>query len=244
MSNIEFSFSNEIHEQQTEDHTETFTRYRQERDRSDEMDQLPWDGPRVLAARDLLFSEGEARTHSAFKLESGAICCVRRFAGERCEVIEFAVAGDIVGFGPLDTYMWNAEAVVETRLRALTEGETLDIEAVPEKARLRLRGLANREFTTLRDNTVEAGCGAAALGRVSAMVLALAVINAREGRDPLVIGDDLGCGMIADALGYSVEELSTHLVELSRRGLITAGSAHELRLTDLAALEQLIQSGA
>ena len=65
--------------------------------------------------------------------------------------------------------------------------------------------------------------------------------NRYEGRDPAVILDCFSSGFVADLLGLSVSDLADTLVELKHRGLVEAqGSA--LRLSDLSALEKLIES--
>jgi CRP-like cAMP-binding protein len=77
--------------------------------------------------------------------------------------------------------------------------------------------------------------------RVAALLSAISRNNHYEGRDPAVIPDCFSSGFVADLLGLSVSRLSDALVELKRRGFIQAeGSA--LRLTDLPALERLVES--
>jgi hypothetical protein len=63
--------------------------------------------------------------------------------------------------------------------------------------------------------------------------------NAQEGRDPRSIMDSFKCGVIADYLAMSPDELAGILVELEERGLVTCDASGVLRLTDLAALEAL-----
>ncbi len=77
--------------------------------------------------------------------------------------------------------------------------------------------------------------------RVAALLSSISHNNHYEGRDPAVIPDCFSSGFVADLLGLSVSDLSDALVELKRRGLLQAeGSA--LRLTDLQALEGLVES--
>ena len=77
--------------------------------------------------------------------------------------------------------------------------------------------------------------------RVAALLSAISHNNRYEGRDPAVIPDCFTSGFVADLLGLRVDDLADALVELKHRGLIQEqGSA--VRLTDLPALEKLIES--
>jgi hypothetical protein len=77
--------------------------------------------------------------------------------------------------------------------------------------------------------------------RVAALLSSISRNNRYEGRDPAVIPDCFSSGFVADLLGLGVADLADALVELERRRLVQAeGSA--LRLTDLPALEKLIES--
>jgi hypothetical protein len=77
--------------------------------------------------------------------------------------------------------------------------------------------------------------------RVAALLSSISSNNRYEGRDPAVILDCFSSGFVADLLGLRVADLVDALVELERRRLVQAeGSA--LRLTDLPALEKLIES--
>ena len=77
--------------------------------------------------------------------------------------------------------------------------------------------------------------------RVAALLSAISRNNRYEGRDPAVIPDCFSSGFVADLLGLSVSHLADALVELKHRGLLQEqGSA--LRLTDLSALESLVES--
>ena len=77
--------------------------------------------------------------------------------------------------------------------------------------------------------------------RVAALLSAISHNNRYEGRDPAVIPDCFTSGFVADLLGLRVDDLTDALVELKQQGLVQEqGSA--VRLTDLPALERLIES--
>jgi Crp-like helix-turn-helix domain len=77
--------------------------------------------------------------------------------------------------------------------------------------------------------------------RVAALLSSISHNNRYEGRDPAVILDCFSSGFVADLLGLRVDDLADALVDLKHRGLVQEeGSA--IRLTDLPALERLIES--
>ena len=77
--------------------------------------------------------------------------------------------------------------------------------------------------------------------RVAALLSSISHNNHCEGRDPAIIPDCLRSGFVADLLGLRVDDLVDALVDLKHRGLEQKhGSA--VRLTDLPALERLIES--
>ena len=192
---------------------------------------------RTLAPHALLFEAGRPRTR-VFRIETGAVCSFRLFPDGRREVIEFAVAGDIVGLGGLDRHMWSAEAVTETRITCLPASVQDELVARDPAIRARLVRAIDRQLVVLRREMVDAGAKSP-LVRVAAYLLAISGINASEGRDREFIGDDLQCGEVADLLGFDIDELAGHLSELVRRSLLAFCPPHGLRLLDVQALEQL-----
>ena len=100
----------------------------------------------------------------------------------------------------------------------------------------------HREFDKLRDEAVESGRGKP-LVRIAAYLLAISSINQQEGRPVDIVGDDFECGFVAECLGFEIDELAMHLVELSRRGLIELCPLRGLRLRDLDGLVKLGETG-
>jgi CRP-like cAMP-binding protein len=77
--------------------------------------------------------------------------------------------------------------------------------------------------------------------RVAALLSSISRNNRYEGRDPAIIPDCFSSGFVADLLGLRVDELADALLELKRQSLVQAEGL-ALRLTDLPALEKLIES--
>ena len=76
------------------------------------------------------------------------------------------------------------------------------------------------------------------VARIAALFVTLARYNVYEGRDPGLITDSLSCGVVADYLNMSVDELARLLLDLEKRGLVEARGSG-LQLTNLSALERL-----
>jgi hypothetical protein len=80
------------------------------------------------------------------------------------------------------------------------------------------------------------------LQRLAALLACISHNNSYEGRDPQLIQESLTCGFIADLLGLKVSELAKLLAALERQGLVAAAEGGVLRLTDIRALEKLVDA--
>lgn len=200
--------------------------------------ELPPQGTlRSLAVGEILFEAGQPRCR-VYRIQSGAICSFRLRPDGRREVVGFSVAGDLVGLGGLDSHMWSAEAISETRVWCFPPFAADDLVGLDPAIRARLAHAIECELTILRSQQVEAGRHQP-LERVASFLVALAQASAREGGEAGLVSDDLQCGFVTEALGLGIDELSGHLAELARRGLVAFCPPHGLRLTDIYALERL-----
>jgi CRP/FNR family transcriptional regulator, anaerobic regulatory protein len=197
---------------------------------------------RCIAAKEVLFRAGDART-SFYRVETGAVCLYEpRWHDER-SVIDFAFPGDFVGLGFLETQSCSASAVCECQVSCLPLAQLTSAIAGNASAQQKLQIAMEREFELLRTTIVARG-RQFPLERVAAFLLALSRNNASEGRDPNVIGDSMECGIAADYLGLSVDDLSALLIELRERGLIGPSPPNGLRILDNKALEELANGRA
>ena len=98
------------------------------------------------------------------------------------------------------------------------------------------------ELASRRTELVEAGRHYP-LERVASFLVFLAHDNGHCGRDASVIADDLRCGVVADLLHLSVDDLEGHLVSLQQLGLIRATETGALKLLDIGQLELLADGG-
>jgi len=195
----------------------------------------------ALATSEILFRPGDLKTHF-YRVESGVVCVYQSpWQGHRATV-EFCFPGDLVGLGFLERHSSTARAAVDTVVSCLPLHAMNDIIACDPLASARLARAVEKEFDSVR--TQHMTLPLAPIERVAALLIALSRANSQEGRDPSNITDSLKCGVIADYLAMSVDELAGILVELEKRGLIERWPSGVLRLTDMEALDRLADGAA
>lgn len=196
---------------------------------------------RALAAGEVLFRQGDLRSH-VYRVETGAICLYKYRPDGTQDVIEFAFPGDLIGLGYLDSHVSGAQATMETQLSCLPRSA---LEPTLERTpglRSRLTAAIEREVAFLKEALVFGG-RAKPLERVAALFVTLSRCNTYEGRDPSLITDSLTCGVVAGYLNMSVDFLARQLAELEALGLIAACPGG-LRLANLNGLEKLADTSA
>ena len=197
------------------------------------------DGIRSLAAGEMLFREGEPRSH-VYRVEKGSICLFKARADGSQDVIEFAFPGDLVGLGYLDNHVSGAQATMETSLSCLPRS-ALEPSIENPVTKSRLTAAIDREVAFLKETNARAG-RSKPLERIAALFVTLARCNAYEGRDPSILTDSLSCGVVAGYLDMSVDDLAHWLTELEALNLVEA-APKGLRLKNLDELERLADAG-
>jgi len=200
----------------------------------------PVDGDsRVLTTGEILFREGEPRTH-IYRVEKGAVCLFKHRPDGSRAVIEFAFPGDVVGLGYVDHHLSGAQATMDT---LLTSTPRAIAEAEPAAAPVGVNGLSAtiaREVAFLNEAQRRATI-AKPLGRIAALFVTLSRCNAYEGRDPTILTDSVSCGVVAGYLNMSVDDLAHWLSDLASRRLVEPCD-RGLRLSNLAELERLAEA--
>jgi CRP/FNR family transcriptional regulator len=191
---------------------------------------------RTIRPSEFLFRPGDLRTH-VFRIESGAIWLYESGRTDRKSVVEFLFPGDFVGLGFLEKHCLNARALLDTSVTCLTLDAAAEVIRNNAKAKAKLAAAVEREFEIRREELRGAG-QRQPVERVAALLVTSARTNVQQGRAPDLIEDSWRCGVIADLLRLSLDELTAILIELERRGLIKA-TVEGLRLCDIAALEAL-----
>ena len=190
---------------------------------------------RLLAPNEFLFRTGEAKT-CFYRVNSGAVCLYEQNRPKH-PAIDFAFPGDFVGLGFLETHACCARAVTSTKVTCLPLEALASAIHDDYTAQAKLDDAIEREFEYRRAAIVEAG-RRVSLERLAAFLVSLSRTNAREGRDPAVIGESCPSVFAAGYLGLGIEDLTALLLELEHRRLIEPYSGG-VRLKDIDALEEL-----
>jgi CRP/FNR family transcriptional regulator, anaerobic regulatory protein len=190
-----------------------------------------------LARNGILFEAGDPKTQ-VFRVETGALCIYRTRPDLTLEVIEHALAGDLVGMGFLQRHAANARATLETTVRCF------DLDAVDQLIendahnKTRYDDAVAREFAFRREHLVSSARDRPIV-RLAAFLVAVSHRSREEGGDYTLIDDSVDCGGIAGFLGLSVDLLMLALMQLEMRGLVETAPFHGLRLKDIPALEAI-----
>lgn len=196
----------------------------------------PAPAPQRIASNAFVFKAGAPRTH-LYRVESGAVCLYQAGSSDGGSVIEFCFPGDYLGLGFLDKQHLNARALLESTVTAFPIDALPDLVKNDPRAQAKLGLSVEREFEARRDELVAAG-QRQPIERVAALLVTSARTNVQQGRPAEIIKDSWKCGLIAELLQLTLDDLTDILVELQRRGLI-APAGPDLRLTDLPALEAM-----
>jgi CRP/FNR family transcriptional regulator len=197
---------------------------------------------RTLERNELLFEMGDLKTN-LYRIETGALCIYVAHPDGAREIIEFALAGDLVGMGFLERHATNARAVIDTKVSCLALDEIDHLTAGDARAKSRFDDAVEREFAFRRDHVSNEG-RVRPLVQLAAFLIAVSRQNEDEGRDPTIIDDTLECAVVAGYLGLSVESLESVLVELEELGLVQPAPRHGLRIADMERLEALADEDA
>ena len=196
----------------------------------------PVDAPVRVVRDQVLFRRGDPKTH-LYLIEAGTIALYATDVDGAHNVVEFAFAGDTVGFGFLENHIHSAQAVGEARVRCVPLTALDQILRHDKRAMHRYAEALQREFAFRRQEVLSGD--RKPVSRVAALLLVLSRRNTEEGRDPRVIGDTLDCGTAAGYLGLDLETLGRTLVELEKAGAVERCPPHSLRLTDQTRLASL-----
>lgn len=202
---------------------------------------------RTLARDELLFATGDLKT-KVYRVEAGALCISFTRRDGTTEIVEYALAGDLVGMGFLERHACTARASVKTVVRCFRTDATDKLIASDAHNKARFDEAVEREFVFRRESLARSSRHQPMV-RLAAFLTAVSQRSHAEGGDPTFIDDTVNCGVIADFLGLDLEALTIALTQLEARGLIEAAPPHGLRLKDLNALEavadgQVMTSGS
>ncbi|MBA2125346.1 Crp/Fnr family transcriptional regulator [Hyphomicrobium methylovorum] len=200
--------------------------------------QLSESGPdRELAKNEFLFEANDLKT-CIYRVETGGLRITAARPDGTTELVEHALAGDLVGLGFLERHAVSAHAVVHTTVSEIPLSDMEHITHLDPVAKARLDAAVEREFIYRRDSLVRAGQESTTV-RLAALLCALSSRNGREGLDSTVLENDLECAVVADYLSVSLDVLALALAQLKMRGLIEPADAGRLQIKDLQGLSEL-----
>ncbi len=195
-------------------------------------------GVRVLAAYEPLFREGDETT-GFYEILSGAVRAYKIFPDGRRQIVAFAFAGDIVGFGHGDTYRFDCDALTTTGVRAIPRSALL--RAVAERPELaeKLLKVAGDEVASMQDLSILL-CRKTAMERIASFLLSMAGRSTGE-----VVGRALPLPMcradIADYLGLTIETVSRNMTKLRALRIIDLPNRGSFVVRDMDRLRLLAQ---
>jgi CRP-like cAMP-binding protein len=137
----------------------------------------------------------------------------------------------------LPTHTSTAVAMVDTSVNIVTAEELEQLLLSDDRLALRLADAGEREFDDLRAKSLNPSL-LPALQRLAHYLLAIASINGAEGRDGMLIADDVSSGYVARQLHMTIDTLAMALLSLRRGGIVEV-SCQGLRIVDLVGLEAL-----
>ena len=193
---------------------------------------------RLLSAYDPLFREGDEAV-SFYEILSGAVRAYKIFPDGRRQIVAFAFAGDIVGFGHGETYRFDCDALTTTTVRAIHKSSLL--RAMRERPELaeKLLEVAGGEVASMQDLSILL-CRKTAIERIASFLLTMA----GKSQGPLT-GRLLPLAMcradIADYLGLTIETVSRNMTRLRAMRVIDLPNRGNFVVRDLDRLRLLAQ---
>ena len=192
---------------------------------------------RRLLTGEPLFLHGDLKTH-LYQIVAGIIGNYFTHLDPSHVVVEYAFPGDVLGFGYLKHHIFDARALIATRVRCLPLSAVDNIVDNDDRARRRCTEATSREFAYRRDQLVDAN-RSNPTARVAAFLLVISQINDHGGRDPRIVTDALNCHVVTDWLRLDLKSLERSLVELRMKGLIEPCPPHGLRLINVEGLSSV-----
>ena len=180
--------------------------------------QTPWmdgaiaaSGTRRLDPLTPLFREGD-ETVNFYEILEGVVRAYKIFPDGRRQIVAFAFAGDIVGFGHGDSYRFDCDAITTTRVRAIPRSSLL--RAMRDRPELgeKLLNVAAGEVASMQDLSILL-CRKTAIERIATFLISMAAKQ-----DGSATGQRLPLPMcradIADFLGLTIETVSRNMTKL------------------------------
>lgn len=192
----------------------------------------PQASPRRYQAKEMIFLEGEP-LNFAYQVVEGAVRLLRTTPDGRRQLVGYACPGEWIAIGSGAAYSHTAEALVDSRLRAMSRAE-MDRRMRDDRAFLNeMLDVAASRLQQAEEQMILLG-QRSALEKVASFLLTL-------GRRLKVDGEEMVLPLdradIADYLGLTIETVSRKFTQLKTSGLIALPTPSRVRICDRCALE-------
>jgi CRP/FNR family transcriptional regulator len=197
-------------------------------------------GPAVtFAPGQRLFSEGDPARH-AFAIVTGAVKVYKFLADGRCQILRFALPGDVLGIGSDSRHSYGADAIGKcTAVR-------VSLDRLKKQAQ-RDAKCATQLFDLVRSELLQAQRHILLLGRQDAMERIAWFLLMFDGRAAQLkayngtVALPMAQREIGDYLGLTTETVSRTLLRLKQSGMISTDRGRSFRVLRRDALEAIAE---
>jgi len=200
---------------------------------------LPETTERVVAAREYIFCEGDAKTH-LYEVKTGAVCISKISIDGSRQVIKFALSGDVIGLGSQENYDTYAQATTLTKLKALSYASLRRIIQEDTTFSMKLWEMMTEELTATRNLVVTVGQRSAPQ-RIATFLLNMQERNRRQNLDSNTIVLLMTRSDIADYLGLTIETVSRTLTKFKLQKIIDIVENRHVTILNFDKLEDLAE---
>jgi len=184
----------------------------------------PWPGAqatffdtKILQPHDTLFYEGDA-ADNLYEVLEGVVRSCKIFADGRRQVISFAFAGDLIGFGQGDVFGFDCDALSTVHVRVIPKSALLKTARERPEFGEKLLEVAANQVASIQSLSILL-CRKSAIEKIASFLFDMA------GRKPDVVeGAQISLPMnrsdIADFLGLTIETVSRTLTKLRMMNVI------------------------
>lgn len=171
---------------------------------------------RLLSAQTSLFHEGDS-TDNFYEILDGVVRAFKIFADGRRQIVSFAFAGDIVGFGHGETYRFECDAISAATVRVIPKASLMrSIRQRPELSE-KLLQIAAGQVASMQDLSILL-FRKTAMERIATFLVSMSrrsdAIQGRRQALPMCRAD------IGDFLGLTIGTVSRTLTKLRTMNVI------------------------
>ncbi len=191
-------------------------------------------GLRTLCPREHLFHEGDP-ADSFFEVLEGVVRAYKIFADGRRQIVSFAYAGEVIGFGQGDIYRFDCDALTSARVRVIARSSLLRVVRERPDLGQRLLDIAASEVAQMQNLSILL-CRRSALEKLAAFLLDRAEqIDAEQVPLPMSRTD------IADFLGLTTETVSRNMTRLRTMKVISLTERGHFAVRDWDRLQSIAE---